>query len=138
MLGHVLPIVGKDWSHPGITSLYSAIVKNGYHILYLTARAIGQSAATRNYLTSLQQDGSVLPQGPILMSPDRLVYSFKREVIHKRPEVFKIAALREIRNLFPAEHNPFYAGFGNRETVIKDLFCLITRMRLHIGLWVSH
>lgn len=57
--------------------------------MYLTARAIGQSATTRNYLTSLQQDGSVLPQGPIIMSPDRLIYSFKREVIYKRPEVIK-------------------------------------------------
>jgi len=50
------------------------------------------------------------------MSPDRLLYSFKREVILRRPEVFKIACLREIKNIFPENHNPFYAGFGNRET----------------------
>lgn len=30
------------------------------------------------------------------MSPDRLFNSFKREVIHKKPEVFKIVALRDI------------------------------------------
>lgn len=83
----MLPIVGKDWSHPGITSLYTAVMKNGYHMLYLTARAIGQSEQTRKYLTNLQQDGSILPEGPLIMSPDRLIYSFKREVIHKRPEV---------------------------------------------------
>mmetsp|Transcript_41745 Transcript_41745/g.37167 ORF Transcript_41745/g.37167 Transcript_41745/m.37167 type:complete len:86 (+) Transcript_41745:1576-1833(+) len=41
VLGQVLPYVGKDWSHIGVTSLYTSMVKNGYKILYLTARAIG-------------------------------------------------------------------------------------------------
>jgi len=49
------------------------------------------------------------------MSPDRLFPSFRREVILKKPEVFKIACLRDIKNLFPI-YNPFYAGFGNRDT----------------------
>jgi len=30
--------------------------------------------------------------------------------------MFKIAALKNIRNLFPDESNPFYCGFGNRDT----------------------
>ena len=30
--------------------------------------------------------------------------------------MFKIAALKNIRNLFPDEYNPFYCGFGNRDT----------------------
>ncbi len=30
--------------------------------------------------------------------------------------MFKIAALKNIRNLFPDEWNPFYCGFGNRDT----------------------
>jgi phosphatidate phosphatase LPIN len=34
------------------------------------------------------------------MSPDGLVPSFKREVIYKKPEIFKIAALRDIKNIF--------------------------------------
>ena len=35
----------------------------------------------------------------------------------RKPEVFKMACLRDIQKLFggPA-HNPFYAGFGNRIT----------------------
>ena len=32
------------------------------------------------------------------------------------PQMFKIAALKNIRNLFPDERNPFYCGFGNRDT----------------------
>ena len=34
----------------------------------------------------------------------------------RRPHEFKIATLQEIRSLFPPEWNPFYAGFGNRDT----------------------
>ena len=44
LLGHVLPRVGFDWSHPGINKLFSSIEKNGYHILFLSSRAIAQVA----------------------------------------------------------------------------------------------
>jgi phosphatidate phosphatase LPIN len=37
-------------------------------------------------------------------------------VIRKTPHEFKIASLQTIRELFPDFWNPFYAGFGNRET----------------------
>ena len=50
------------------------------------------------------------------MSPDRLLRSFSREIILKKPEVFKIACLSNIRQLFPDGFEPFYAGFGNRDT----------------------
>ena len=50
------------------------------------------------------------------MSPDRLFPAFKREVIDRKPQLFKIAALLNIKNLFKNGHCPFYAGFGNRDT----------------------
>jgi len=115
-LGHVLPYFGKDWSQPGIAPLFTNLRKNGYYILYLTSRPIGQSQQTKNFLQSVYQDGKMLPQGPLVMSPDRMLPSVKREIIYKRPELFKMAALKDIRSLFPAHHNPFHAGFGNRET----------------------
>jgi hypothetical protein len=34
----------------------------------------------------------------------------------RRPHEFKIRALEDIRALFPSHWNPFYAGFGNRDT----------------------
>jgi len=37
-------------------------------------------------------------------------------VIMRKPQVFKMACLRDIRNLFGESRNPFYAGFGNRIT----------------------
>lgn len=133
MLGQVLPLVGQDWSHAGVAKLYTQISRNGYQILYLTSRAIGQSNLTRNYLFSLRQrhanaptkdsvlspaaaSSQGLPLGPLIMSPDRLLHSFKREVIERRPQDFKIMALRQVAHLF-GETSPFYAGFGNRITV---------------------
>ena len=58
-----------------------------------------------------------MPAGPVILSPDRLVRSGSREVIIKKPHLFKIGTLKKIRDLFPAENpSPFFAGFGNRDT----------------------
>jgi hypothetical protein len=54
-LGHVLPMVGKDWSHKGVAELYTKINANGYRMLYLTARALCQSGMTKNYVVNLFQ-----------------------------------------------------------------------------------
>lgn len=117
VLGHILPRFGKDWSHNGVAELFTNIRKNGYEILYLTSRAIGMADSTRSYLQSIEQQGDFkLPDGPCIMSPDRLMYAFKREVIDRKPHLFKIAALWNVKNLFKGDINPFYAGFGNRET----------------------
>jgi phosphatidate phosphatase LPIN len=57
-----------------------------------------------------------MPDGPLLLSPDRMATSFYREVIIKKPHLFKIAYLKTILKLFPEGSEPFYAGFGNRDT----------------------
>ncbi|KAJ3412242.1 hypothetical protein HDV05_001053 [Chytridiales sp. JEL 0842] len=116
VLGHVLTMVGRDWTHSGVASLYTNIHKNGYQILYLTSRAIGQAEYTRDYLKKIEQGTYQLPDGPVIMSPDRLFTAFHREVIQRRPEEFKIACLKDIQRLFPTSSQPFYAGFGNRIT----------------------
>ena len=82
MLGHVLPLVGKDWSQIGITTLYNQISRNGYKFIYLSARAIGQSAMTRAYLRSVtQENNQKLPDGPLLLSPSSLVSAFHKSVL---------------------------------------------------------
>jgi len=48
-------LTGRDWSHSGVAKLYHNIKENGYHILYLTSRAIGQAGLTRTYLYGLKQ-----------------------------------------------------------------------------------
>ncbi|KAI6042756.1 LNS2-domain-containing protein [Pisolithus marmoratus] len=116
-LGHIFTMIGRDWTHSGVAKLYSDIVRNGYKIMYLTARAIGQADSTRDYLKGIKQDAFQLPTGPVILSPDRVIASLHREVIMRKPEVFKMACLRDIQRLFgDASQTPFYAGFGNRIT----------------------
>ena len=101
--------------------MFSKIVDNGYHIAYLSARAIGQAAVTKEYLNSVNQSDMNLPDGPLLLNPTSLVNAFHREVIIKKPEEFKIACLRDIQKLFPEDGNPFYAGYGNRTNVSQTI-----------------
>lgn len=113
-LGHILPQLGKDWTHQGITSLYHKIHLNGYKFLYCSARAIGMADLTKGYLQWVSERGCGLPKGPILLSPSSLFSALHREVIEKKPEVFKIACLSDIQQLFLPQGQPFYAAFGNR------------------------
>ena len=116
VLGYIFPVFGIDWSHEGVTDLFTNLYKNGYKIIYLTARAIGQSTMTKNYLNNLIQEKQKLPPGPMLMSPDGLFSALKREIIQRKPHLLKIPLLTEIKNLFPENTKPFFAGFGNRDT----------------------
>ena len=77
-LGHVFAMIGRDWTHVGVAKLYTDIVRNGYKIMYLTSRAIGQADATRGYLKGIKQNDYQLPEGPVIMSPDRLIASLHR------------------------------------------------------------
>uniref|UniRef100_A0A672U632 phosphatidate phosphatase n=1 Tax=Strigops habroptila TaxID=2489341 RepID=A0A672U632_STRHB len=113
-LGHILPTLGKDWTHQGIAKLYHKVSQNGYKFLYCSARAIGMAGMTRGYLHWVNERGTVLPQGPVLLSPSSLFSALHREVIEKKPEKFKVQCLTDIKNLFYPNTEPFYAAFGNR------------------------
>ncbi|XP_041045509.1 phosphatidate phosphatase LPIN2 isoform X2 [Carcharodon carcharias] len=113
-LGQILPQLGKDWTHPGIAKLYHKIHENGYKFLYCSARAIGMANMTRGYLHWVNDKGTILPRGPLLLAPSSLFSAFHREVIEKKPEKFKIECLNDIKNLFTVYNQPFYAAFGNR------------------------
>lgn len=115
-LGHVLNMIGRDWTHAGIAKLYSDIALNGYNIMYLTSRSVGQADTTRAYLNGIVQDGYKMPHGPTILSPDRTMAALRREIYLRKPHVFKMATLRDIRQLYGPERTPFYAGFGNRLT----------------------
>uniref|UniRef100_A0A671UXC5 phosphatidate phosphatase n=1 Tax=Sparus aurata TaxID=8175 RepID=A0A671UXC5_SPAAU len=114
VFGQILPQLGKDWTHQGIAKLYHSVHENGYKFLYCSARAIGMADMTRGYLHWVNDRGTLLPQGPLMLSPSSLFSAFHREIIEKKPEKFKIECLTDIKNLFFPNKNPFYAAFGNR------------------------
>ena len=86
---------------------------NGYKILYLSARAMGQSQLTRDYIRKVVQGGVHLPRGPVITSPDSIITSLTREVGRSGTQLFKTPCLWTISNAFGS--NPFVGGFGNRE-----------------------
>lgn len=100
VLGHVLNTIGRDWTHQGVAKLYTDIAANGYNFLYLTSRSVGQADTTRAYLKGVVQEGFKLPQGPVILSPDRTIAALRREVYLRKPEIFKMACLRDIMALF--------------------------------------
>ncbi|XP_034725114.1 phosphatidate phosphatase LPIN3-like [Etheostoma cragini] len=76
--GQILPRFGKDWTHKGIAKLYHKIHQNGYKFLYCSARAIGMAAITKDYLQGVNDNGFVLPQGPVLLAPSSLFSALHR------------------------------------------------------------
>lgn len=62
--------------------------------MYLTSRAIGQADSTRDYLKGINQNNYQLPEGPVIMSPDRLLTSLHRYVFF-----FKAPCYVELINL---------------------------------------
>ncbi|KAK9010170.1 hypothetical protein V6N11_036684 [Hibiscus sabdariffa] len=99
VLGQFMPLVGRDWTQSGVAKLFSAIkctcnCSGVYNQKLFTQPETGSDIA---------QDGKALPSGPVVISPDGLFPSLYREG-------------KDIKNLFPSDHNPFYAGFGNRDT----------------------
>ena len=83
VLGHILPVIGRDWAQSGVAQLFTKIRDNGYRIMYLSARAIGQATITKDYLHSVKQGDVFLPDGPIFLNPDSLYYAFRREIIDR-------------------------------------------------------
>ncbi|XP_008284408.1 phosphatidate phosphatase LPIN1 [Stegastes partitus] len=84
-LGHILPTLGKDWTHQGIAQLYHKVSQNGYKFLYCSARAIGMADMTRGYLHWVNERGTMLPVGPVLLSPSSLYVRLGEVVDHVFP-----------------------------------------------------
>ena len=116
LMGHVMPALGRDWSHAGVAALYKRIANHQYRLVFLSSRGVGMSYRTRNYLETLKQGTETLPDGPVIVAPDTLTTALYREIVRGSPHEFKIEALDKLRNLFPENVSPFFAGFGNRES----------------------
>lgn len=52
--------------------------RNGYKFLYCSARAIGMADITRGYLHWVNDKGTILPRGPLMLSPSSLFSAFHR------------------------------------------------------------
>ena len=53
-------------------------LRNGHKFLYCSARAIGMADMTRGYLHWVNERGTMLPMGPVLLSPSSLLSALHR------------------------------------------------------------
>jgi hypothetical protein len=106
---------GSADPHQGALAFYARAAQNGYRIVYLTSRGLSQADLIHAKLQrgSLENRDLSLPNGPVLLSPDRLLASDNEDPLTSVTRDFKFAALNGIRTLFPQDVNPFYAAFGN-------------------------
>jgi len=66
VIGQIMPLIGRDWTHEGVANLLNSIENNGYTIVYLTARAMSVSNITKGFLEGVDQAGVKLPDGPLM------------------------------------------------------------------------
>ena len=116
VFGQIGVYFGIDWTHKYIAKLYSHITNNGYKMLYITARTMYLQNSTKNSLNNINQNGFLMPAGPMMMNDTGLIDAIKTEIIDKTPQEFKIECLSKILKLFPANEDPFYCGIGNKPT----------------------
>lgn len=112
-LGQILTLFGQNWYHESIAPLFSALSERNYKIIYLSARSICQTDHTRNLIKNINQSTFRMPKGPLLLNPNQLFSSIHNEIIPAKVDE-KLISLQNIRSLFGATRNPFYAGFGNK------------------------
>ena len=139
--GQVLPHLGITAQHKKVVELFDKLDKNGYRIVYLTARytlhqhviclkhlsrSMAQDEDTKNYIFKMLQDldGYSLPPGPVLFSPTTFISGVIAEVVTKTPDVQKTKTMDEIWNIFKSEkntriENTIVAGYGNKPTDTK-------------------
>ena len=53
--GRVFPTLGFKTNHEGVVKLFDEIVKNGYVVVYLTARPMAEDTTTRKYLFEVKK-----------------------------------------------------------------------------------
>ena len=58
--------------------LFNGIYSNGYYLIYLSARAIGQAGYTKEFLRRVRRGNASLPDGPLFLAPFSLYTAFKR------------------------------------------------------------
>jgi hypothetical protein len=112
-----IPMGQKTTVHSGVSKLLHSIIANGYKVLYIAQRKAFHTSSKLQLANITAAAGilssnplSQLPAGPIFQSPESLMRGFGAE----RTDLFKAAALRGLKSLFPAGHNPYSACFCTR------------------------
>ena len=115
--GYIAGELGFDTHHEGVVELFEQIDKNGYTMIYLSARPMGSfNEDTREYLFEQlrpNDKGFSLPISPLFLSN---VLLFEGISEASDPSETKIATIRSIVEMFDLKEHVVSAGYGNQES----------------------
>uniref|UniRef100_A0A9J8BUK4 phosphatidate phosphatase n=1 Tax=Cyprinus carpio carpio TaxID=630221 RepID=A0A9J8BUK4_CYPCA len=126
-LGHILPTLGKDWTHQGIARLYHKVSQNGYKFMYCSARAIGMADMTRGYLHWVNERGTMLPMGPVLLSPSSLFSALHRLNANVGVPLNRIFTVNPKGELIQEHAKTNISSYGRLCEVVDHVFPLLIR-----------
>ena len=106
-----------DVHHDGVIEFLDKVRKNGYNIIYLTARPIAFDLETRQYLfRTLKHSDAVyrMPEQPLFLTPAVLTQvAMDNAAEHTEA---KTATLRSLMELFKLRHNVVLGAYGNKNS----------------------
>lgn len=107
--GMVNNIISRNHIHNGYIEFIEKVHENGYQVVWLTMRSISMYTLSKNYIKMHTK----VP-GPLLPWPEQILSALKKELTKNTidPKAF---LLRNVREVFPEEVNPFVGALGNRE-----------------------
>ena len=108
--------LGFDVHHEGAVELFEKVGKNGYTLIYLSARPMAFNEATREYLFEQLQPndkGFSLPISPLIVSNVLLLEGAMEAA---DPSASKTATIRSIVDMFDLKEHAVSAGYGNQDS----------------------
>jgi len=114
--------LGLAHAHKGVCAAMSQIASAGYRLLFLTARPITRSEATRKYLATIgheEASGKMMPEGALITSAMGTLGTMAS--VWKDLKAYKLSSLEMIQSLFDGglamygqrKQSCFAGGFGN-------------------------
>ena len=103
--------MGIDVHHANVVEFLDKVSKNGYTVIYLSARPVSIDEFTRDYLFDNLQNtdgGYSLPMSPLFMSPITV-----KAAISADPSIMKIATLHSLLDLFDLKQDDVFGAYGN-------------------------
>ena len=113
--GYLGAQLGYDVHHDGVIEFLHKVAKQGYVIIYLTARPIALDLETRKYLfDDLQNDEHKLPRHPLFLTPAVMSKAaFGDATDHTN---IKTQTLKNLMDLFHAKSSRIYGAYGNKDS----------------------
>ena len=111
--------MGFNVHHDGVIELFDKLGKNGYTLIYLSARPMAFNEETREYLFEKLQateKGFSLPISPLFVSNVTIAQAAMEAL---DPSSTKTATMKAILEMFDLREHVVFGGYGNKESDAK-------------------